>query len=276
MNRDFYKSFEDKYRGSRELIKSRLEVYKSFILPLKSIYANACALDLGCGRCEWLEILTEAGFNAFGIDNDEHMLAEGKKLGFNLVCADAIEYLKTLDSESQVVISAFHLVEHIAFSDLQILVSEALRVLKPGGLLIMETPNPENIIVGSCAFYMDPTHNRPIPPNLLSFLPEYYGYKKNKILRLQESELLFNLPRLTLMDVLNGTSPDYAVIAQKDAEEDILNLTNQAFTKNYGLTLEQLATTYNRGINTLWLKNKWHKLKFIFSKLKFTKMVRSN
>jgi O-antigen chain-terminating methyltransferase len=260
MSTDFYKSFEDKYRGSCETIKSRLEVYRPFVTPLRELYPDAKALDLGCGRGEWLELLTEMGFVAEGVDNDEHMLKRCNHLGLKVHLSTAHAFLKNMPAESLAVISAFHLVEHISFPDLQELVSEALRVLVPGGLLIMETPNPENIVVGSCAFYMDPTHNRPIPPNLLSFLPEYYGYKNIKILRLQESKDLMKSPRLKLMDVLSGASPDYAVVAQKEAQDSILDATSQPFMKNYGLTIEQLAATYNRGINVHWLKYKWSSL----------------
>ncbi|MDF1757097.1 MAG: class I SAM-dependent methyltransferase [Legionellaceae bacterium] len=257
LHANFYKSFEDKYRGSRELIKSRLQVYKPFIKSIQDIYPNSKTIDLGCGRCEWLEILTQSGFKATGVDRDENMLSLGVELGLDVHCANALDFLKNVDDNSQSIVSAFHLVEHIEFEELQTLVFEALRVLRPGGLLIMETPNPENIVVGTCAFYMDPTHKRPIPPNLLAFLPEYYGYKNYKILRLQESKDLMKSLRFKLMDVLNGASPDYAVIAQKDAESDLLNITNSAFEKNYGLTLEQLAATYQRGINVQWIKNKF-------------------
>lgn len=83
-----------------------------------------------------------------------------------------------------------HIVEHIPFEDIQTLVQEAFRVLTPAGLLILETPNPENIQVATSGFYIDPTHTRPIPSQLLSFLPEYYGFKRTKILRLQEENNL--------------------------------------------------------------------------------------
>ena len=59
MHKDFYRAFEERYRGSRDLIKSRLEVYNPFIQSIKSIYPDGHALDIGCGRGEWLELLRE-------------------------------------------------------------------------------------------------------------------------------------------------------------------------------------------------------------------------
>ena len=85
----------------------------------------------------------------------------------------------------------------------------------PGGLLIMETPNPENIVVATRNFYLDPTHQRPIPPMLLAFVAEYAGFARVKTLRLQESKELVNKGDVSLQDVFAGASPDYAVVAQK-------------------------------------------------------------
>jgi len=246
MNSDFYKAFEDKFRGTHDLIKTRLQVYLPFIKPLKYIYPEAEVVDLGCGRGEWLELLEENGFLAQGVDLDDGMLAVCRELGLRVQSGEALSYLKSLPDQSLVVITGFHVAEHIQFDVLQALVEESLRVLRPAGLLILETPNPENIVVGTSRFYLDPTHQRPIPPQLLAFLPEYYGFEKIKVLRLQESTELVNSNNLSLLNVLNGVSPDYAVVAQKTAEDELLTLTNKAFEAEYGVTLEQLATTYNQ------------------------------
>ena len=139
-------------------------------------------------------------------------------------------YLSALPDESQAVVSAFHVVEHITFDQLGTLVAEALRVLKPGGLLIMETPNPENIVVATRNFYLDPTHQRPIPSMLLAFVAEYAGFSRVKTLRLQESKELVNKGDVSLQDVFAGASPDYAVVAQKHAPEDVLALTSDPFS----------------------------------------------
>ncbi|MDP2406956.1 MAG: class I SAM-dependent methyltransferase [Hydrogenophaga sp.] len=241
----FYRAFEEKFRGSRSLIRSRLGVYRAFISPLKQICSDARGLDLGCGRGEWLEVLREEGIEPTGVDLDEGMLEASRALHLPAMKGDAVAYLASLPSESQAVISAFHMVEHIPFDQLQLVVSEALRVLKPGGLLIMETPNPENINVATCHFYLDPTHQRPIPPLLLAFLPEHFGFFRTKLLRLQQETRLEEEPAPRLWDVLGGASPDYAVIAQKDAAPELLQAFDVPFRQDYGLTLHTLATRYD-------------------------------
>ena len=251
MSDDFYSAFEGKYRGSRELIKSRLRVYLPFLEPLIDFYPEANALDLGCGRGEWLELMAEIGFKPYGVDLDEGMLSSCFERGLPVEQGDAVEFLAALPDESQAVVSAFHMVEHIRFDQLQTVVSEAQRVLKPGGLLILETPNPENLVVATRNFYLDPTHLRPIPPELLSFLPEHYGFGRVKILRLQESAELSGGRTLTLLDILNGVSPDYAVVAQKDAPKDLLSRFDAVFGEPHGLSLETLAKRYDAQIATV-------------------------
>ena len=240
----FYRAFEDRHRGSRELIKSRLNVYKQFIDPLLEIEKNPCAIDLGCGRGEWLEVLGEMGVAAIGVDLDEGMLAACADRGLTGVYGDAIEYLSSLGDASQIVVTAFHVVEHISFENLQRLTREAHRVLRPGGLLIMETPNPENIFVATCNFYLDPTHIKPIPPELLVFMAEYSGYSRAKIIRLQESRQVLQSQALTLNDVLGGASPDYAIVAQKSAIQEIYSLCDAAFSRDFGTNAINLATRY--------------------------------
>ena len=114
----------------------------------------------------------------------------------------------------------------------------------------METPNSENIIVATQRFYIDPTHQKPLPKELLAFVPEYYGFSRIKTVRLQENKALIDSSTLTLNDVLSGVSWDYAVIAQKAAESECFNCLDDVFCKEYGLSLECLATRYHDQIQT--------------------------
>lgn len=245
MSKNFYRAFEDKHRGSRQLIKERLEAYIPFVRPLLDVYPKAQAIDLGCGRGEWLELLGELGFQARGVDMDEGMLEACKALDLKTDLMDALAALRQLPDASQAVVSGFHLVEHIPFDVLLTLVTEAKRVLLPAGLLIFETPNPENLIVGTSSFYLDPTHIKPIPPLMLTFLPEFVGgYSKIKTIGLQEP-----IPQskyaLGMMDIFTNVSPDYALIAQKEAPSEIAEATSAAFFVERGVTLPAVSTKYD-------------------------------
>jgi SAM-dependent methyltransferase len=242
----FYRSFEEKHRGSRELIKSRLRFYLPFIEPLKLTQACPKAVDLGCGRGEWLELLAESGFSAQGVDQNGGMLVACRERGLSAEQSDAIDYIKRLPDSSLAIVSGFHIAEHLRFADLRTLVGESSRVLKPGGLLILETPNPENLRVAGTTFYLDPTHQRPLPPDLLKFLAEYYSFARIKIVRLQESVDLSADAPISLMEVLSGSSADYAVIAQKAGAPDVLASGDKAFSADYGLNIESLAARYDQ------------------------------
>lgn len=248
----FYRAFEDRYRGARAVIKDRLRVYARFTDPLLQLPPGAgagaapVALDLGCGRGEWLELLGENGFDARGVDLDDGMLAACRERGLNARHGDALAALRDQPDGSLALVSAFHLVEHLPFDLVQSLVAEALRALRPGGLLIMETPNPENLTVGATSFYLDPSHLHPLPPGLLGFTAEHAGFARQQIVRLQEDPALHTAAPVGLITVLEGVSPDYAVVAQKAAEASVLAPFDRGFAVPWGFTLSQLAQRYEQ------------------------------
>ena len=171
-----YASFEDRFRGTREDIKQRQSIYLPIVLEAKAGAKDAPILDLGCGRGEWLEILHHEGLIAKGVDINRVFLEGCRELGLDVVEQDAIAYLRSLKSNSIGAVTAFHLIEHLPLKTLIALMDEALRVLQPGGLIILETPNPKNLLVGTCSFYMDPTHIKPLPRSLCEFLLEARGF----------------------------------------------------------------------------------------------------
>lgn len=245
MSQTFYRAFEDRYRGSRELIKQRLGAYRPFLLPLATLAAPA--LDLGCGRGEWLELLAECGLEGLGVDLDAGMLAACRERGLRVEQGDALAALRAQPDASLALVSAFHLVEHLPFALVQELIAEAHRALLPGGLLILETPNPENLSVGAASFYLDPTHERPLPPALLEFAVEFGGFARHRVVRLQEDPALRDeATGVGLITVLEGVSPDYAVVAQRAGAPAALAALDAPFAAGYGVGLGQLAQRYEQ------------------------------
>jgi SAM-dependent methyltransferase len=245
---DFYKAFENRFRGDRSIIRERLKVYQPVLDHLKQTQSDLIAADLGCGRGEWLEILSEQGFQATGVDLNPNMPDGLQLYNIEIQKMDVLEYLLTLENESLSLITGFHIVEHLEFNYLLKLIYECQRILKPGGILIMETPNPENIIVGSKNFYVDPTHIRPLPKELLSFIVEYCDFPEPTTLRLQSNvDLTKNAQKIGLSDVFNGASQDYAVVAQKNIS--IVNIASNQNTlnlSNTGNTIDELISVYEQ------------------------------
>lgn len=246
----FYKSFEDRFRGSRELITSRLRVYLPLVEEILNIQPDFQALDLGCGRGEWLELLSEMNLACQGCDLDEGMLLEAQNRGLDALKGDALEILGRMGDNSLSVVSAFHLVEHISFKECLLLIHHAYRVLRPGGVVILETPNPESILAHAM-FHTDPTHQNPIPPQLLQFMVEYSGFDRVEIWRLQEDPTIHDRT-LGIFDVMHGVSPDYSIVglkALKTAEAS--THLESVLSEKRGLSLSSAARRYDEQIAAL-------------------------
>lgn len=181
---EFYKAFEERFRGKRGNIKERLKPYLT-ILREESGLSDHTGLfvDIGCGRGEWLELLREAGINYLGIDQNPDNIEECRRLELQATQADVITWLEDQEDNSLSGCSGFHIIEHLPFAGVQRLFSLLATKLVPGGVIILETPNPENILVASTSFHMDPTHRYPLPPDLVQFMAEYHGFEKCSIHR---------------------------------------------------------------------------------------------
>ena len=216
-----YVSFEDQFRGSRDEIKARLEVYLDQIREAGAGAEGAPVLDIGCGRGEWLELLAEQGITAKGVDINETLVHECRERGLDATLGDALAHLRQIPDGALGAVTGFHVIEHLDMDVLLALYRECARVLKPGGVAIFETPNPQNLLVGACNFYADPTHRQPLHPDAQRFLMEYCGLGGVRIEYLHPHEEAFRLPEdeapelaARLNDLLS-CARDYAVIGYR-------------------------------------------------------------
>jgi len=173
----FYAAFEERFRGSFEQIKTRLSVY----VPEVNGASDPRVLDLGCGRGEWLELLRENNVPAEGIDQNEHFSAPGLSRGLNIKIGDIFESIAGISSNQFTAVTAFHVIEHLNWEAQINLMREAFRLLKPEGVFIVEWPNPRNVSVSASSFWLDPTHTRLLPSELVCFMAEYSGFKNVEV-----------------------------------------------------------------------------------------------
>jgi O-antigen chain-terminating methyltransferase len=214
MDDAMYVSFENQFRGEREVIKGYQKIYLSYIQEALTGSRESLVIDAGCGRGEWLELLKENGYAAKGLDSNKLMVQNCQNLGLDAIESDVVEYLKKQPQDSIGIITAFHLIEHLTFKTIISLLDESLRVLGSGGMIILETPNPENLIVGACEFYNDPTHKNPIPPDTLKYFVESRGFNRIKVVKLHRDDVQ-HIDNELLNNLLFGEK-DYAVIGYKD------------------------------------------------------------
>ena len=214
----FYIAFEDRFRGTREEIRARVAEYLPLVASVKVVSAEAPVLDLGCGRGEWLEVLRDQGSPGRGVDLNAISVADCRERGLHVDQVDALGFLQSLADESLGAITSMHLVEHLPFQTLLELLAECRRVLKTGGLLILETPNPANVLVGSNTFYLDPTHRNPIPSALLRFAVESVGFGNVSVMDLHPSDHQWSEVRSDMDSYLIQNlfgAQDYAVVGYK-------------------------------------------------------------
>ena len=215
-----YLSFEDQFRGTREDIKERLRVYLPLLREAKIGSEQMPILDVGCGRGEWLELLQEEGLRARGVDVNRVLSEECRRRGLEVIESEGLAYLSSLPPQSLGAVTGFHVIEHLPFEVLIKLLDETVRVLKPGGVAIFETPNPENVLVGSHNFYLDPTHRNPLPSSTMRFLAEARALCRVEIMTLHPYPEFLRLEEVGL-DIAKRFNKyfygpqDYAVVGWK-------------------------------------------------------------
>jgi len=139
------------YGGPNRSIWSKLPGALVFLMPNKSFYLDTHVmflravregrvLDVGCGSGERLELLKQLGWTVKGVDLDAKAVAVAQKKGLDAECGDLKTMALPAESFDAVILS--HVIEHVPQPcDL---LTECARVLKPGGRLVMLTPNAES------------------------------------------------------------------------------------------------------------------------------------
>ena len=216
-----YVTFEDKFRGTRGEIRERLRVYLDILRAAGAGSEEQPVLDIGCGRGEWLELLRDEGLAGRGVDLNDTLAHQCRERGLAVETGDAIAHLRSLPEASLGAVTGFHIIEHLPMETQLELYGEAVRVLRPGGVAIFETPNPQNLLVGACNFYADPTHKRPLYPETQKFFLEYRGFSRVELKFLHPHEPGARLPEdeapelaARLNDLLS-CARDYAVIGYR-------------------------------------------------------------
>lgn len=192
---EFYHHFEEKFRGSREEIINRLQVYVPYVKERLPDWSQARFIDIGSGRGEWLDILQYYGATDYvGVDLNVKQNTITESFGHKTVCCDCIEYLAEQPDNSVDLITGIQIIEHLCMSDLMELLKQSHRVLKKNGMILFETQNPRNITVGADTFYIDPSHKRPLEPRMMEFMAEWTGFKDIKCIDANANPLWEGIP----------------------------------------------------------------------------------
>jgi SAM-dependent methyltransferase len=218
-----YVGFEDQFRGSTTVIRERLKDY----LPVFA--GQQDVLDIGCGRGEFLELLRQQGVKSRGLDINHEMVEECRQRGLDASEGEALGYLRGLPDESLGGIFAAQVVEHLQPDYLVALLQRAHDVLRPGGVLALETVNVACWFAFFQSYVRDITHVRPLHPETLAYFVRASGFphvdvqfrspypEAHKLQHVPGGDALHYAVNANV-DKLNSllfTHLDYAVIARK-------------------------------------------------------------
>jgi O-antigen chain-terminating methyltransferase len=225
-----YIGLERDFRGSEQEINRRQRFYLPFFEGRRNV------LDIACGRGEFLELMRETGVSAKGVDLDADMVGRCLEKGLDVKQGDVFAYLAQVPDGSLDGIFSAQFVEHLEAGDYLRLITQCAGKLAPGGILAIETQNPECLAIFSQSFYIDPTHVKPIPPAQLRYAFANAGLEKVATYPLSPAAAVLPvLPKLpagaaepdalrafnTAVEKFNATffgGMDYAVIGYRHAQ----------------------------------------------------------
>jgi 2-polyprenyl-3-methyl-5-hydroxy-6-metoxy-1,4-benzoquinol methylase len=211
-----YARFEERFRGDEAFVSKNQEFY----LPV--FEGKSRVIDLGCGRGELLRMLADRGAEVLGVDLDNEALAACREKGVPVERADLYSFLAAQPDASCDGLFCAHVVEHLPAMRLQELADLAFAKLRPGGVFAMETPNPGCLAIFAGDFFLDPTHEKPVPSARLHFHLEEAGFGSIETHERHPAPEVF--PQLRALAESEELAPfqkrffgglDYAIIARK-------------------------------------------------------------
>jgi SAM-dependent methyltransferase len=174
--------FQARFGGDEPVIREQSEAFIDLFAGRERV------LDLGCGRGIFLELLKDKGVGGYGIDLDPKMVSQARERGFEAFEQDALAHIESLPAKSIDGVYARHIAEHVLPGDLVAMLRALRRALQPGSPVVFVTPNVSNLSVGAHTFWMDPSHLRPIPPDLFKFYLEVEGFRGVGVRTFQPSD----------------------------------------------------------------------------------------
>ena len=206
-----YLMFEKQFRGPRDDLKIKQSRYIDLYRACRNV------VDLGCGRGEFLELMAQNNLVATGVDNNQEMVDLCAERGLTVMSANIFDYLLSVPDGSVDGFFCAQVVEHLPPEKIQELMHLCFLKAQRGAVLVCETVNPLCLYALS-EFWLDPTHVRPVPANLLRFMAEQAKF--------QVRTLLFSapMPKESVSPQLEVVGPipdearayrDYAIIARR-------------------------------------------------------------
>lgn len=185
-----YRSYVSSYlQAHRHLTPDQFERDKRLYAALYARYLPpskyASILEVGCGTGSFIAFLQERGYQrVLGLDLGEEQIAVAKRFGVdNVQLGDALEYLPSHTEEFDMIV-AFDLIEHLTKDEVLRFLDLAYRALRPGGRLLLRTPNGDSPLFGWIR-YGDFTHEQAFTPSSIRQVLHVVGFRAVRIYPLE-------------------------------------------------------------------------------------------
>ncbi|MHB8858038.1 MAG: class I SAM-dependent methyltransferase [Thermoleophilia bacterium] len=164
------KSRLNMFYGDQEQLRRYHQGYLSRLIPTRP---ELPVLDLGCGFGAFMELVRQQGLDVVGVDCVDDAVDSCRSMGLEVFKEDVHHFLEDKQGAYGAVFCS-HLIEHFEYGEACRLLKMIAESLAPGGRTVVVTPNPASLEVAEY-FWLDPTHVRPYPLQLLSSMVEDAG-----------------------------------------------------------------------------------------------------
>jgi SAM-dependent methyltransferase len=204
-----YVRFENVFYDTDTIARNQSLYLPRIAGATESTREKSLAVDVGCGRGEFLKALAATGVPMVGLEPNRFEAEQLRAEGYDVRDRDALSGLAEFADSSLGAISILQVIEHLQPSYCLDVIALACRKLAPGGLLVIEAPNYECPAV-QYGFWIDLTHVRPYPAQAIA----HYMIEG----RLEDLELIYSVPvQSPQFSVVNPAANyvNYALLGRK-------------------------------------------------------------
>jgi SAM-dependent methyltransferase len=165
--------------GADEYLRGRAPYLLGIVQRHFPADRNAQILDVGCGHGALVYFAVQAGYrNCRGVDASAEQVALAERLGIPGVSLGGLsEKMQDQSDESLDVVAAFDVIEHLTKEELLALLEQVHRTLRPGGRLVLHTPNAASPFFGKIR-YGDFTHEQAFTSSSLGQVLRVFGFSE--------------------------------------------------------------------------------------------------
>jgi hypothetical protein len=160
--------------GPPEQVRAARVGYLPVLTTARAAGASGPVFDMAPGRGDWLDQLRAAEIPARAASANPLVVRHCVASGHRVDETDPLDVLSDMDGRAFGAITAFRYAERLDPARLARFVDLAAHRLQPGGVLLVETPNPAGAKAGD--FHLDPLARQPVHPEFLRFLVEAAGF----------------------------------------------------------------------------------------------------